>query len=246
MITMTISQSQIRQVFTPKLLHHGHLLMWAHKHTWRLYEPGGSAGGGDVELGPNDGVGAEERLGEVLDHDTWAGGDNVAFAEGIEELPRERVDVLGVEPGEDGPGHDLDVPEAKAGESEEDQGFNSEGFGEKDVGEVYERDRGEKDESAKEAPGLQRDEEVVREGRPRKEEGAIEVRGDGLVGPVDGGAIGDWPETMLEIMVSGSGHSVGFRFHYHFTGMDQLKYSITELYKMRGKEELLREKGREK
>ncbi|KAF7845393.1 Glycerol-3-phosphate 2-O-acyltransferase 6 [Senna tora] len=208
MVSLAVSKSHIGQVITPKLLYYHLLLVLTNKHTGLSDEPGGPARVRNVELGPEHPVGAEECLGEGLDHDAGAGGDNVALAEGVEDAPRVGVDVLGVEAWEDGAGDEVDVAEFEAGEGEEDEGLDGESFGDEEVGEVDEGDGGEEEEGAEEAAGFEGDEEVVREGAAGDEEGAVEVRGHRLVGARVGGAFGDGVETTSESSCSPHDHEL--------------------------------------
>lgn len=99
--------------------------------------------------------------------------------------------VFGVELGQHRARDHLNVPDLQAREGDEDQGLDGRGLGEEYVREVHERDGSKEDKATEEAAGFDGDQHVVRKCAGGHQEGAVQVRGHGLVRPVLGAAFGD-------------------------------------------------------
>lgn len=199
MVSLSVTEAQIGQ-FTAEFPQNGVPLVVPNQHPGFLNKTGGPPRFGDLQFRSDDLIGTHERLCEMLHHDSRVCRHDAAFPEGAEEPPRLRLDVLRVEPREDGAGDELHVSHLEPGKGDEDERFDGSGLGEEDVGEVDDRDGGEEEEGAEEAAGFHGDEHEVGEGGAGEQESSVEVRGHSLVRPVIGiDAFGDRfePKVMM-------------------------------------------------
>jgi hypothetical protein len=136
------------------------------------------------ELGSGDSVRAEVAPRERLRHDPRRGGEHQAPPPARREhAPRGRVHVDRVEPGQHSACRRLDVRHARPRGGREDQHPHPRG-GRRQAGQRGRQRRQQQQEREARRPArLEGDERVVREGAPRPEQRALEVRRDRRAGP---------------------------------------------------------------
>lgn len=180
MIGVSISDTQLRQTAIAELSIDSSLLSGREKNPVPIDEAGGTAESVDSQLSPEDLMSPKKCVDERLDHDPGVGGDDASVAKGSENPPSLRMDVVCVEPGQDGSGDNFDVTDLESGERDENHDLYTQLLRHEEIDEVNEWGEQQKKQSPEETAGLHCDEHVVRECTPRDEKRAVQIRSNRL------------------------------------------------------------------
>lgn len=111
-IAKTNIRNNINIIGSTKFFKNAIFLVLSNKNTGFLQETRCTSGFGYFQLGSKYFISSQEILSKMIHHDRGIRGDYVPFAKGIENSPRIRVHIFGIELGQHGPGNEFYVTQS--------------------------------------------------------------------------------------------------------------------------------------